>query len=351
MLYNSWVKSWLYVGLIMVFFQIVIGGVTRLTGSGLSITKWDIVTGTIPPITEKSWDKEFDLYKVTPQYEKINEGMTMSEFKWIYFWEYFHRLWARSMGFVFLFGFIFFIIKKWIDKDLILKLSWVIVFAMMAATFGWIMVASGLTERPWVNAYKLALHLGIALLVYAALFNTVLWAHFRREKLPVSSSFRKRTKMLLILLGTQLFVGGIMSGMKAGLFYPTWPDMNGEFFPQVVFNINEWTVENFNNYDQNSMVPGLVQLVHRILAYLLIISGLYYIYSAKKEQIKGQLSKGINMFITLLIIQVLLGILTVINCKGSIPIFLGVMHQAVAVLLLTSLLFVYIRQIGVIEKS
>ena len=180
MKYNRIVKAWLIIGIIMLFFQIIIGGVTRITGSGLSITKWEIVTGTFPPLTESKWQEEFDAYKKTPQYQKINKGMMLgsvfdsSSFKFIYFWEYFHRLWARLMGFVFVIPLLFFYVKKWVDKKLLVKLSYVFLGATLAAFFGWIMVASGLKERPWVNAYNLSLHLGIALLTLGFLLHASL---------------------------------------------------------------------------------------------------------------------------------------------------------------------------------
>ena len=174
MIYNKYIKAWLIAGLVLLFFQIVIGGITRITGSGLSITKWEIVTGTLPPLNDSAWQQEFDLYKETPQYNMINQGMNLDKFKFIYFWEYFHRLWARIMGIIFIIPLIFFIFKKWIDKDLLRRMGYVFFSAMLAAIFGWIMVASGLVERPWVNAYKLSLHLGIALMTLGFL----LWTTF-----------------------------------------------------------------------------------------------------------------------------------------------------------------------------
>ena len=143
MTYSKAVVIWLWIGLFMVFMQIIIGGITRLTGSGLSITKWEIVTGSIPPMHEAAWERAFDLYKETPQYKKINDGMSMSQFKFIYFWEYLHRLWARFMGFVFLFPFLFFQWKKMLDRPIRIDLLRVVLFAALAAIFGWIMVASG----------------------------------------------------------------------------------------------------------------------------------------------------------------------------------------------------------------
>ncbi len=330
----SWVRYWLFTGLVFVFFQVVIGGITRLTGSGLSITKWDIITGTIPPVTEEGWLREFDLYKETPQYKKINQGMTLSAFKWIYFWEYLHRLWARTMGFVFLIPFVFFFTKKWISPHLLRRLAVVVGLAMLAATFGWIMVASGLIDRPWVNAYKLSFHLCIALSVYSAL----LWTYLEYRDGQIVSLFRRDHMLsysIWVLLWIQLFLGGIMSGMKAGLFYPTWPDMNGEFIPQIVFNSQLFSVEEWIHYDRTGMAPAVIQTLHRLTAYTLILlaSALFYRLVLRGSNLR--ISRAAKAFYVMLIIQALLGIITVVMCKGQIPLLWGVLHQAGAVILLT----------------
>lgn len=346
------VKIWLLAGLVMLFIQVIVGGITRLTESGLSITKWEIVTGTLLPMSEKSWQEEFDLYKETPQYREINEGMEMGSiyesgtFKFIYFWEWFHRLWARLMGLVFIFPLIYFLWKKWIRPPLLKKLVVVFLLAGLAASFGWIMVASGLIERPWVNAYKLSFHLCIAFAVYAYL----LWIYFLTtipdNTLDTSihrSVFRKMGLVFTILLWIQIFFGGIMSGMKAGVIFPTWPDMNGELIPHIIFNSSEWTVENFTYYDRNIFMPALIHFIHRSLAYALSLMGLYYVYKIIKSPLKSVTKSGAKVLISLLIIQVFVGILTVINCQGTIPVFYGVLHQGVALLLLTSSFYMNFR--------
>ena len=195
---NKWLVIWLAAGLLMVFVQILVGGVTRLTGSGLSITRWEIVTGTIPPLNEVQWEEAFDLYKLTPQYQKINQGMEMSEFKYIFFWEYFHRLWARTMGFVFLIPFLFFLWKGSIRKETLRNLGVVVSLAAAAALFGWIMVASGLINRPWVNAYKLTFHLGLGISLFIYLFYTYLKERgFSSETIPLK--WKKKIRLLFIL--------------------------------------------------------------------------------------------------------------------------------------------------------
>ncbi|MEL6124648.1 MAG: COX15/CtaA family protein, partial [Bacteroidota bacterium] len=292
------VVVWLVIGLIMVYCQIVIGGITRLTGSGLSITDWDIVFGTLPPLSDAAWMTEFELYKATPQYEKINQGMEMGSifqagtFKFIYFWEYFHRLWARGMGFVFLFPFLFFYAKKWLPKSLLRNLGIVVALAGLAACFGWIMVASGLIERPWVNAYKLAIHLSIGISVFTYLLWTYLnYAHQSRVTVLGPLRSPRWVYGLLGVICLQLFLGGIMSGMKAALIYPTWPDIGGEALPGVLLDRSQWTWTNFRDYDKGPFVFALMHFLHRGVAYAL--TGLIVWYGSRSGlfgRSKGHLS-------------------------------------------------------------
>jgi heme a synthase len=335
---NKWVKYWLFTGLVMIFIQVVVGGITRLTESGLSITKWEIIAGTLPPLTDDAWVEAFDLYKATPQYKEINEGMDLSDFKFIYFWEWVHRFWARWMGFVFIIPFVFFVAKSWLDRGTIMKLGVVILLAVGAATFGWIMVASGLINRPWVNAYKLSFHLCIAFSVYAYLLYTYLSYIYKAEVKTLSKINKSYVNYLLFficVLWIQLFFGGVMSGMKAGVYFPTWPDMNGDYIPQVIFNSSEWNVDNFNQYDTNLFMPSLIQFIHRTTAYLLVIIGLYVFVKAFKSGFFLSYKKEMSLFMIMLVTQVLLGIITVLLCKGEVPVLWGVAHQAGALLLLT----------------
>lgn len=338
---------WLLAGLVMIFIQIVVGGITRLTGSGLSITKWEIVTGTVPPLNAQQWEEAFELYKSTPQYQKINAGMSMSEFKFIFFWEYIHRLWARSMGFVFLIPFVFFWRKGAIEPALMRRLGVTVLLAAVVAAFGWIMVASGLVNRPWVNAYKLTLHLSLALIVYSYLLWTILLFFPPNTKVFHSAVLKKWGKAALITAAVQIALGGLMSGMKAGLFYPTWPDMNGEWVPAVLFQAGAWTADNFIHYDSGPFMSALVQTAHRLVAYALAIISLWFFFKALPKAETPALRIGLWWMLAALAAQILLGILTVIHCKGSIPVGLGVLHQAGGVVLLTSLIFVYyqVRQV------
>lgn len=337
--YSSILKIWLITGLAMIFLQVIIGGVTRLTGSGLSITKWDIVTGALPPMNEAGWQYEFELYQQTPQYQKINQGMSLSEFKFIYFWEYFHRLWARLMGFVFIIPFFIFWRKGWIDRPLMRKLGMVVLLAAIVAAFGWIMVASGLVNRPWVNAYKLTLHLSLAIITFCYLLWTIFWV-FKIPKLVFHNSSLKRwINTLLIMVSIQIMLGGLMSGMKAALVYPTWPLMHSEFIPSLLFDLSNWRLEHLVDYDKNPFMPALVQVLHRFLAYALTISGLWFILKFFRSSESVYFKNGMSLWAVVLIAQVLLGIFTLINSVGVVPVGLGVWHQAMALVLLSITLF------------
>ncbi len=334
------VKIWLTAGLVMIFLQIIIGGVTRLTGSGLSITRWEIVTGSVPPLTDADWQEAFDLYKATPQYAKINEGMSMEAFKFIYFWEYFHRVWARLMFFVFIIPFGWFLWRGMFSKRMVPQLLTVMFLAGLEGFFGWIMVASGLIKRPWVNAYNLTLHLCMALII----FGYLLWITFSAYQ-PTVRVFHNRVlkQFSLALLGVafiQIALGALMSGTKAGLFIPTWPDMHGAYMPQLLWDSNHWTMDSFVHYDSNPFMPTLIQFLHRNVAYVLTIMCLYFYFKTNKLSLSAIFLKANRLLLGMLALQVVLGVLTLVNCKSTIPVVLGVLHQAGAVLLFGTIVFV-----------
>ena len=322
----------------MLIGQVVLGGITRLTGSGLSITRWDIVSGTIPPLNITEWQEAFDLYKETPQYHKINSHFNLSDFKFIYFWEYFHRLWVRILGFIFLIPFVIFIFRKKINFYLIKRLLLVVLFAALTASAGWIMVKSGLVNRPWVNAYKLTLHFILALISVAFMTKTIADVYNYKSNFKIkSSSF---ASYLIFITFIQMIFAGLMAGMKAGLYYQSWPDMNGYFIPQVLLNSENWKLINLTNYDTFVFAPALIQFTHRLLAYVLVISTIYLFYKYRK--VGSQISKfWLNITVILIFVQLLLGILTILNIKPGIPLVYGVLHQLVGLLFLISLLFYY----------
>lgn len=338
---NKWLILWLAVGLLMVFVQILVGGVTRLTGSGLSITRWEIVTGTIPPLNEAAWEEAFDLYKLTPQYQKINQGMKMSEFKYIFFWEYIHRLWARTMGFVFLIPFLFFLWKGSIKKETFRNLIVVISLAATAALFGWIMVASGLINRPWVNAYKLTIHLGLGISLFIFLFYTFIKeCGFNSELIP--KKWGRVITLLFILAIVQVCLGGLVSGMKAALNYPSWPMMNGEWIPKVILDVRHWNVDSFLLYDKGGFMAALVQLVHRSLAYFLLI--FVVLLAIQWIRLRPTSTHWVPYWLVgIIVVQVLLGILVLLGSKGSIPVSYGAMHQGVGILFLTFLFYIRLK--------
>ncbi len=341
---------WLCSGLVLVYFQIIIGGITRLTGSGLSITQWEIVTGTLPPMSVERWNEEFEEYKGTPQYEKLNRGMTLKEFKFIYFWEYFHRLWARLMGFVFIIPFCIFYVKRKIPKKTLRDLGVVVFLAALAASFGWIMVASGLVDRPWVNAYKLSIHLLLGIAVFVYLLWTLLKYMNGNGKQVTKSGSSGWLKLLLILIFVQIVFGGWMSGMKAALIYPTWPDIGGQIIPRDLLRTSNWTLDNFVNYDNSPFVFGVVQFVHRGLAYIIIVVSFYYAWRSGWWKAKKKLRTTYGWFLLALVTQVIIGILTLVKSVGQVPLFFGVLHQAVAVFVVGLLTVHLFYRSGHIDK-
>ncbi len=322
----------------MLIGQVILGGITRLTGSGLSITRWDIVSGVIPPLNTTQWQDAFDLYKQTPQYLKINKHFTLSDFKFIYFWEYAHRLWVRILGFIFLIPFIIFIIRKQINFYLIKRLGLVVFFTALTASAGWIMVQSGLVDRPWVNAYKLSLHFILAVLSILAMVKTIADVYnYKNENKNPKTTF---LFVLIFITLIQMIFAGLMSGMKAGLYYQSWPDMNGRFIPEVLLDTANWTWLNLTNYDTYVFAPALVQITHRFLAYVLVLLTTYIFFKYRPQVYK--LAKfWLNTSFILIILQLLLGIFTILTIKTGIPLFYGVSHQLVGILFFISLLFLY----------
>jgi cytochrome c oxidase assembly protein subunit 15 len=322
----------------MLIGQVILGGITRLTGSGLSITRWDIVSGTIPPLNKEQWNDAFNLYKQTPQYFKINSDFTIGEFKFIYFWEYAHRLWVRILGFIFLIPFIIFIFRKQINFYLIKRLFWVVFFAALTASAGWIMVKSGLIDRPWVNAYKLTLHFILAIISILFMVKTVADVYNYKYK-----NVLKATKILFILISItfiQMIFAGLMSGMKAGLYFPSWPDMNGHFIPEVLLNSTNWTWMNLQTYESSIFAPALVQFIHRLLAYIiLLLTG--YAFFKYRNKVYKRAKFWLQTSFVLISIQLVLGILTILNVEAGIPLLYGVLHQLVGLLFFISLLFSY----------
>lgn len=324
----------------MVFFQVIIGGVTRLTESGLSITEWKPVTGIVPPLNEQQWNAEFELYKQKVQYKVMNEGMTLQEFKWIFFWEYLHRFWARFMGFVFLIPFSFFVIKGWLDKDFFRKLGVLFIWGGLIGVYGWIMVKSGLTgvSVPPVN---LSIHLILALSLFAYLvWMTISVYRGNQNFSDAPPGLRRLAVAILALLFLQLFLGGIMSGMKAGLAYPTWPEMNGRWIPPALFT-EKPTLAGFTTYNtQDFWGRTFIQFFHRLTAYVLVILIFIFYFKSRNITTDKIFKTGLNLFPLFVLLQATLGVITVLNCVGRVPATWGVLHQAGAMLLIAETVFV-----------
>ena len=333
------VRIWLIIGLVMVFFQVVIGGITRLTDSGLSITEWEVVKGTLPPLNAAAWDVAFEKYKAhTAQFERLHADMTLSEFKVIYFWEWFHRLWARSMGLVFAIPFLFFLAKGWLPKWLVRRLGVVVAFAALAGTVGWIMVASGLNDdtRTWVSAYKLITHLSIAMVLFGYLY----WTYLRAAQ-PVSTDgthadLRRMAWGVFGLLLVQIALGGLMAGMRAGLLHPYFPlFVNGDRLLGALQGGAD-----FIDYETGTTVKGIVHIAHRLTAYLLTAAVAWFFLRVRRRAgISLSLRRGNTALLAMIGVQFVLGVLTVINSIGRIPLVYGVLHQAGALLMLVFTLY------------
>jgi len=344
------VGIWLIVGIVMVFMQVVIGGITRLTDSGLSITEWNVIKGVLPPVSALQWEDAFEKYKNhTVQHKMIHADMTLKEFKFIYFWEYFHRLWARSMGFVFLIPFLIFWRKKWLPMRLMRDLGIVVGLAALAAVFGWIMVQSGLNTKEfvWVNAYKLTIHLSIAIALLAVLFWTTLKVWQSTTDYGHNKRVRRFAWRITWVVCLQLVLGGLMSGMKAGLVAPHFPHMevaqDGSWIwiAEVLREKQQWSWDNLLRYQTNNFAPALIQLFHRGTAYLLCV--LIPVFFFVVNRLRGNSSLKISNYILVgvLVLQVTLGIFTVMNSLNhAIFPVLGVLHQAGGMLLLMAMLFV-----------
>jgi cytochrome c oxidase assembly protein subunit 15 len=350
---RKWVAPWLFLGLILVLGQIMIGGITRLTDSGLSITEWEVVKGTIPPLNEAQWQETFDKYKVGAQHQFTiqNADMTLSEFKKIYFWEWFHRTWAKSMGFIFLIPFIFFLARGYFSKQIVQRLGVVILLAASAAVMGWLMVDSGIQNtqeelasevlRTRVSAYRLIIHLVIA----TALIGYLWWTYLivkHPNKIGISLPNIKRfTWLLITMLIIQILLGGLVAGTKAGVVHPHFPAfVNGDNLVKQLMNKREMNVDNFVDYEKYSSPKAWIQVSHRFTAYLLVIMVLMLFNKLRKVNIPRKLMMGNYMLISLLVIQFMLGVFTIINYQNAAPLVLGVLHQAVALILFGSALYI-----------
>jgi cytochrome c oxidase assembly protein subunit 15 len=308
------VANWVLIGIIMLLIQVVLGGVTRLTGSGLSITEWNVISGFKPPLNESEWAVEFNKYKETPQYKLINTHFTLRDFKFIFFWEWMHRYWARLIGIVFIVGFIYLLARRAIVKEMVAPLLTLFFLGALQGAVGWIMVASGLTgDAVYVKPTRLALHFifAIGLIAYAFWFYLVLIV--RRNSLVKSTNVRGLTSFILVLTVVQLIFGALMAGHKAATAAPTWPDINGSFVPAGLMR----EVPAVLNFIDNKIT---IHFVHRNLAYLILILTVILtvrLYKINSSGTTFNISKATP--ILLVAVQILLGVLSLLTSTGIQP--------------------------------
>ena len=345
---NKLVANWLLVGVVMTVIQFVLGGVTRFTGSGLSITEWEVITGALPPLSEQAWLIEFAKYKQTPQFQLLNFEFDLENFKYIFFWEWFHRLWARIIGLVFAGGFIWFLLAKHFKKEMIKPLAVLFFLGIMQGAIGWIMVASGLEgDAVYVKPTRLALHFIFALGLLSYTFWFALQLRVPTTALQISAGMHQAVKkaksfnlLILALLVLQLMYGALMAGHKAAMVAPTWPTINGDYLPSNLFSDPNF----FLNFIENKI---LVHFMHRGIAYILLVLIIYWTVQLFRIN-GGSFFNRIKILpILLVVLQVLLGIASLLYARSIIPGVWGIfewmaqIHQLVGMSLLLSLVATY----------
>lgn len=318
---------WYMVGVGMLLGQIILGGVTRLTGSGLSITEWKAILGFLPPMNEQDWNLAFIKYQQFGQFKLVNTMMTLSQFKWIFFWEWFHRLWARLIGFAALIPLVYFIYKKIVNKDDIVKILVAIALGAVAGAVGWIMVKSGLKENTvLVNPVNLMSHILVATLIVGYVLRVGLEYLYPKEIKAYNQNKRKFFSILIVLVFIQIGLGALVAGSKAALICTTFPLMNGHYFPTEI---------DFSNSDLYEFSTKLLfQFLHRNVAYFIFFYVIILFFKTKNVAAQFQFHRTRWFLLIMVCMQVLLGVLTLLFSKGHIPIVLGVCHQIGAFLLL-----------------
>lgn len=329
---NNYVITWLLSGCLLLFMMVVVGGITRLTNSGLSMTDWHLVTDTFPPLSEAKWEQAFEEYKKFPEYQKINihNDFTLSDYKFIYFWEWFHRFIGRIIGLAFIVPFVYFLFKKRLSTETIKKCVVLLGMGGFQGFLGWFMVRSGLIDNPDVSHFRLSLHLTFAFITFAY----TLWVALDLiypNKTTVILPLQKIARIALVFLLIQIIYGGFVAGLNAGLIHNHWPLMSdGQFIHESVF-IEQKTL--FLN-----LVEGKsgVQFVHRTMAYIVVGLILLLFFKSKKYFLSSLQKKGINTLVIIVFLQFGLGVFTLLY---SVPLWLGLAHQIMAFFLLSAMTF------------
>jgi cytochrome c oxidase assembly protein subunit 15 len=319
------VGLWLLVCAGMILVMVVLGGITRLSGSGLSIMEWDPLMGTLPPLSHAAWNRVFDLYQGIAQYKNINAGMTLAEFKGIFWWEYSHRLWGRLIGVVFFLPFLWFLFKGYLRRAWAPRLIGIFLLGALQGAVGWYMVASGFEDRDSVSQYRLVLHLGMALVIYAL----ILWSALdlvSPSAIPGDRGAARRLSahawLLLAAVALELALGGLVAGLHGGLVYNDFPLMNGDWIAPDVFAMSPWWLSATED-------PGTAQFLHRLGALLVTLLVLSLAWRAWRTAL---LPRRTTLLVAALVLQVALGISTLVLV---VPLPLAVTHQAGAVVLLS----------------
>lgn len=321
---NRAVAVWLFACAALVFAMVVVGGVTRLTGSGLSITEWKPIMGALPPMNAADWNEAFEKYRTIPQYAQVNAGMSLAEFQGIFWWEWAHRLLGRLIGAAFALPFLVFLLLRRLPRRLIVRCGVLLALGGLQGLIGWWMVSSGLSERVDVAPERLAVHLGLALLIFMGLIWTGLEAWNGESHSRSPAGWSRGAAVLLGAVFVQCLLGGLVAGAKAGFVYTDWPLMNGGVLPPV-----EWSRGGLAFlHDQ-----ALVQFDHRLWAYGLLIGGTAYAVQAWRWRLAEGLGAAAFAVAAALWLQALLGIATLMNAT---PLWLGALHQAGAALVLAT---------------
>ncbi|RDK85495.1 COX15/CtaA family protein [Marinirhabdus gelatinilytica] len=327
---NKKVIYWLLTGCTLIFIMVVVGGITRLTHSGLSISNYKLISGTLPPMSQTEWQAAFDLYKQYPEYQKLNYNFTLEDFKDIYFWEWLHRVIGRFIGVVFIIPFLYFLLKRQLTKPTIKKCIILLILGGFQGFLGWYMVKSGLVDRPDVSHYRLAMHLTTAFITFAYTLWVALDLWFPERK-EVNISFRNLLRVGLVVLLVQIIWGAFVAGLDAGWIHNHWPLMSdGKLIHETV------TLE--QNPVWKNFVEGKsgVQFIHRYLAYVVVAIVAVIWYKGRKIAQNRLQHQGINVLVFLVFVQFVLGVFTLIL---QVPVVLGVLHQVGAFFLLAAFTF------------
>lgn len=327
---NKNVVYWLLTGCFLIFIMVVVGGITRLTHSGLSISNYQLISGTIPPMNEAEWQAAFDLYKQYPEYQKINHQMTLPEFKDIYFWEWIHRVIGRSIGLVFLIPFIYFLLKKQLTRPTIRKALVLLGLGALQGFLGWYMVKSGLVDRPDVSHYRLAMHLTTAFITFAYTYWVALDLIYPQPT-EIAKPFRNLIRLGMALLILQIIWGAFVAGLDAGWIHNHWPLMNDGAWMHETVTIEQTPV--WKNFVEGK---SGVQFVHRYLAIAVVLIISYIAWKSHKINPTPSQFLGIKLIVAFVLVQFVLGVFTLLL---QVPVWLGVAHQVMAFFLLAAMTF------------